>query len=125
MPVDPIGMDPYGISHARLVELTGCHPDTVRRWKRQRRIPRPWAVIVRLRLECALGALAAVWDGWTLRGEWLVSPEGSRFRPGQVRAIPYQCARISALERERRQVPVDVVEREQRDAPGARQKRRG
>jgi hypothetical protein len=101
VPVDSIGMDPYGIPLEQLIELTGCHPDTARRWKRQRRVPRPWDVIIALRLSCDLGALAADWRGWKLQGAELVSPDGVAVRVAQVLAIPILLQLVSALERER------------------------
>lgn len=94
-------MTPYGIPLARLIELTGVHPDTARRWKREQYIPRPWDLIVQLRMQAPLGELAQPWDGWHLRKDLIISPEGWSFTPGQVRAIPLRDQLIRELQRER------------------------
>lgn len=47
-----------------------------------------------------LGAVSASWAGWrVIRGE-LVSPEGWRYRPSELYALPILRERVRALERE-------------------------
>jgi hypothetical protein len=49
-----------------------------------------------------LGAIDDGWRGWRLiRGE-LVSPEGWKYRPGELYALPILRERVRALERETR-----------------------
>jgi hypothetical protein len=50
-----------------------------------------------------LGTVSAPWRGWRLiRGE-LVSPEGWRFRPGDVLAGPIRAQQLRELERRDRE----------------------
>ena len=74
------------IHDAHLVELTGVHPVTVRRWKKLVRLPCWLERLVRV---CVHGELADVdpaWRGWRLIAGELVSPEGWTYTPGAVRA---------------------------------------
>jgi hypothetical protein len=96
-PKDPT----YGLSVTLLAALASVHPDTARRWKREKRIPPPYDFLVQLRNRCDIGSLSEPWFGWVLRKGLLVSPEGTGVTPGQVRAIPIQLQLIRALERER------------------------
>jgi hypothetical protein len=71
-----------------LAQLTGAHPTTARRWKRLKALPRWLAILVRVVLEGELADVSAEFAGWCIRHGELVSPEGSRFTPGQIRALP-------------------------------------
>lgn len=93
------------IHDAHLVELTGVHPVTVRRWKKLARLPRWLERLVRVCLQGELGEIDRAWSGWrVVRGE-LVSPEGLSYSPGAVRASTLWRARaleLGALERRSR-----------------------
>lgn len=78
----------YGISELRLIQVTGAHRSTVRRWKLGRSIPRWLSFVVRLCVQGELEDFDPAWRGWRIvRGE-LVSPEGTAFTPGAIRAGP-------------------------------------
>lgn len=74
------------IADERLVELTGAHVTTVRRWKRKARLPRWLARLVRVCLAGELDDVDRAWRGWKIRNGELVSPEGASYTPGAVRA---------------------------------------
>jgi hypothetical protein len=90
---------------ARLVELTGAHPVTVRRWKKLARLPRWLERLVRVCLQGELGEIDPAWNGWRIvRGE-LISPEGRSYSPGAIRASTLWRARaleLGALDRKSR-----------------------
>jgi hypothetical protein len=92
----------YGISAALLVHLTGAHRTTAARWKRNPRIARWLERLVRVCHQGELGEIDSTWSGWRLEGGELVSPEGWRFTPGQIRVIPFLHAQIRTLRAERR-----------------------
>jgi transcriptional regulator with XRE-family HTH domain len=83
----------------RLCKLTGRHPTTVRRWLRTNKFP-PWVAKLQ-ELAADLGEIERAWRGWALRCGELVSPEGWRFTPADVRSIPFLRAHIEALQIER------------------------
>ncbi len=74
------------IHDAHLVELTGVHPVTVRRWKKLARLPRWLERLVRVCIRGELDDVDRAWRGWTIRNGELVSPEGLTYTPGAVRA---------------------------------------
>jgi hypothetical protein len=103
------------IHDAHLVELTGVHPVTVRRWKKLAQVPRWLERLVRVCLRGELGEIDRTWSGWRIvRGE-LVSPEGWRFTPGAVRASylwKQRAIEYGALDyRGRRLIEADPVNR--------------
>ncbi|HET8638404.1 MAG TPA: VC1465 family Xer recombination activation factor [Acidobacteriaceae bacterium] len=68
------------LSRKACAEYLGCSVSTVRSWDRGlNRVP--WSAVRLLRLLRLgdLGALESSWDGWSLRGDRLVSPEGHSF----------------------------------------------
>jgi len=93
------------IHDAHLVELTGVHPVTVRRWKKLARLPRWLERLVRVCLQGELGEIDRTWSGWRIvRGE-LVSPENLTYTPGAVRASTLWRSRaleLGALDRKHR-----------------------
>lgn len=93
----------YGISIQKIVETTGVHVTTARRWKRTGDVPQRWRRFVDLVVNGNLGALAATWSGWTLTDSELVTPEGECLGPGQLRATRYHRALESELKRISRQ----------------------
>jgi hypothetical protein len=97
-------MEPYGIPAGELAKVCGVDLSTARRWKRAGRIPGRYHQLLALAQGHDLGALAPAWAGWTLRGETLWTPENQPVRPGDVRAMPYQEQRISALQSQLRRL---------------------
>lgn len=74
--------------------------------------------LLELTLEGELGAVAAAFAGWRLdarHGE-LVSPEGWRFTPGEIRAIPFRYGQIRGLQRQVRQLTAALDTRAERRA---------
>lgn len=92
-------MDPYGLPLELLIRAAGVSPDTARRWKRNGRIPALAARLVQLWCEGDLGALDRAWSGFTLRRGQLWTPYQFAVSPGEISAIPYRFAQLSALER--------------------------
>jgi len=98
-----MGTDPlYGVPVEVLRALTGAHLTTAKRWKRTRRYPRVLGLLIRLCVEGQLGAIARQWDGWSIRGNKLVSPEGWEFTPGEIRSIPFMHAQVAAYQARQR-----------------------
>ncbi len=93
----------------RLAEMTGRHPSTVRRWLRTQHFP-SW--LQRLeRFGSDLGEVAPPFRGWSLQRDAIVSPEGWRFTPAELRAVPFMHAQIAAYQaRERTHLQVDWIE---------------
>jgi hypothetical protein len=88
------------ITAENLVQLTGCHASTARRWKRLLRVPAWLERLVQLFIDGHLGELHGAWRGWHLvRGE-LITPEGRGLTPGQLYALPYLREQVRALELE-------------------------
>ena len=98
-----------GMLAARLAELTGRHPSTVRRWLRTQHFP-SW--VWRLeRFTMDLGAVAPPWCGWSLHRDTLRSPEGWLFTPAELRSVPFMHAQIAAYQaRERTHLQADWIE---------------
>lgn len=78
----------HGLSAEELADLTHSHVTTARRWLRARELPPVVGRCLTVLRTGDLGGLSAQWNGWTLRGGQLISPEGSTFTPGDVRAGP-------------------------------------
>lgn len=93
----------YGIPAPLIASACGVSVRTATRWKAKRRAP-AWATrAVRLLVDCELAPVSADWQGWRIAGGELVSPEGERFAPGDVRAIPWRRAQLAELERAARE----------------------
>lgn len=85
-----------GLLLQRLVDLTGRHPSTVRRWIRQNRFP-PW--VERLEhFRSDLGQVAPAWSGWSLHRDKIRSPEGLLLTPTDLRAVPVLHGQIRAYQ---------------------------
>lgn len=91
------------IHDERLVELTGAHVSTVRRWKRRAaRIPLWLQRLVRICVQGELADIDRAWRGWRIVRGHLVSPEGSSYTPGAVRAGHlWKCRALELGARER------------------------
>jgi hypothetical protein len=92
----------YGVPVALLVYLTGAHRTTCQRWKRAARVARWLERLVLVYLQGELGEIDRTWSGWRLIAGELVSPEGWRFTPGDVRVLPFLQAQIRTLRADRR-----------------------
>lgn len=92
--------------------------DTARRWKRHGRLPLGMHRLLELTRLGELGAIARAFAGWRLdarHGE-LVSPEGWRFSPGEIRAIPFRYGQIRGLQRQVRELVTAIEARADRRA---------
>jgi DNA-binding transcriptional regulator YiaG len=70
------------LSQRACAEFLGIAQGTVRNWDRGRsRVPKVVIRLLRLRRNGELGDLEPAWEGWLLRGDRLISPEGREFRP--------------------------------------------
>jgi hypothetical protein len=121
----------YGIGAEQLVEVTGAHLSTARRWKRLRRVPHWLQRLVSLCVFGDLGHINKAWDGWRIRGKLLISPEGWEFTFGEIRAIPFMHAQIRTYQLLQRSVQqadwIDqryVAPADMSEAPIARQIRK-
>lgn len=73
---------------AGLTGRLGVSVATLSRWKRTRRTPR-WALLLIAILSGDLTAIDPAFRGWLIRAGELVTPEGWRFSPGEIRSIPF------------------------------------
>lgn len=73
---------------AGLTGRVGVSAVTLRRWERTGRVPR-WALILIGLLAGNLEAIDPAFAGWLIRAGELVTPEGWRFTPGEIRSIPF------------------------------------
>jgi hypothetical protein len=103
----------YGLSVLLLVQITGVHIDTARRWKRAGKVPKKHAVQVALATEGDLGVIAPEWTGFRVKNGLLWTPEGLAVRPGDIRSIPYRAHQVLALEQElaKEREPKKLVQR--------------
>lgn len=92
----------HGIPAAHLARVAGVHLTTAKRWKRSRRMRRWLLLLVETCLRGELEPISRPWAGWRIHGKHLVSPEGWKFTPGQVRSIPFMHAQVAAYQAERR-----------------------
>lgn len=88
-----------------IADATGVDVTTARRWRRGAVTPPPPMVaLLRLMLHGDLGALSRAWKDWFVQGEELHGPDGLRFRPGEIMALPYLRQLNRALEAQSRGV---------------------
>lgn len=95
-----------GLGVMEIATICAVSTDTARRWKRRGQLPQGMHRLLELTLEGELGAIAPAFAGWRLdarHGE-LVSPEGWRFPPGEIRALPLRYGQIRELERQVREL---------------------
>lgn len=75
------------------------HPETLRRWRRRRRVPPVPALAIRL-LQGELGEISPTWRGWRLDGDgYLVSPEGETWTVPRLNAWAYERQILDDLRR--------------------------
>lgn len=92
---------PVYATDAWLMQVTGAHPSTVRRWRARRSYPLAVRRLAELELQGNLGLIHPEWEGWIInRDGVLVTAEGWTVRPGEIRGMALNYQRISALERE-------------------------
>lgn len=80
----------------RVCELCKVHRTTVTRWVNGTVTPPASALLV-LQLECSGQRPGPEWQGWRMHGEFLYSPAGDKFTPGDVLAAPWQVAANESL----------------------------
>lgn len=84
----------FGIRPDAIAQL--CHVDvvTARRWKSgESRIPYAAEVL----LSGDLGAFSKRWNGWKIRGDAIITPDGTVIKEGDVRAFPFIHGQMQAL----------------------------
>jgi hypothetical protein len=92
----------YGYPAEELADLTGVHVATARRWKRGDALPPVADRLLRLVLTGDLGLISRAWRGWRLAAGTLVGPDGITATPGEVLAIPFVRAQVSAYQARQR-----------------------
>lgn len=83
------------------IERTGAHPSTVRRWRRERRLPPALVRLAELEIDGRIEHIHGRWSGWIIdtRSGELVSPGGDRFTAGEIQALPITLQLLSELKR--------------------------
>lgn len=81
------------LSVATLVDLTGCHAATARRWRATGTCPPPVGRLLRILANRLLGSPG--WRGWQLIEGELVSPENWRYTAGEVLALTFLRAQLA------------------------------
>lgn len=69
-----------------LAQLCGVSLRTARRWKQRGAVPDRAARLAAVTVD--LGTIDAAWAGWQLSSGGLYSPDGWRFLPGEIQALP-------------------------------------
>ena len=92
--------DYTGLPVAHLPPFLPVHRETLRRWRRRRRIPPIPLLALRLRLEGDLGLISPAWTGWTLAQAQLVSPEGICWTADLLAAWHYERQLLASLQRQ-------------------------
>src|SRR5947209_2176449 len=109
----------FALRADELARLAAVHVTTARRWLRRRCAP-PLVERTLATLRAGeLGALSSAWSGWRLRCGVLISPEGSEFTPGEVRAAPLEHALVRELRRELTAATQALLSRQERRALAA------
>ena len=76
-----------GLTLEELQAITNRHPTTLRKYQRTNQAP---ASIVRLIAVYRTGKLPTMhssWDGWRVRGEVLIDPDGNEYVAAEIRSI--------------------------------------
>lgn len=93
----------------RAADALNVHEITVKRWY-SGEVVAPGPVLIALRtLAGKWGDQNKDWEGWTIHENWLWSPTGERFHPGDLLGRQYQRQLINHLERK-----VDLLEKKLR-----------
>lgn len=98
-----------GLSIKDIARICGVDLSTARRWKRGATYLPDAA---RKLLSRDLGHMDPAWAGWVLRRGVLISPEGLEATPGDVMAIQFTQAQLSAWRIEAHQLRKQVAELE-------------
>lgn len=84
----------------RVSRELNVHRTTIQRWQRSEvKIPGHQHQVIKMLLGDLPGTCGQ-WTGWRFRDGKLVSPEGTEFSQGEVRAIPLRLQLINQLDRE-------------------------
>ncbi len=87
----------YGIPSKEIARICNVDVATARRWKRGATLPTPAALMI---LSRDLGHLDPLWEGWTVRGGQIISPEGWKISRDDALSIPLMHGQIAALRRD-------------------------
>ena len=110
----------YGIPAERVAAMTGAHLTTARRWKRAARLPLWLTKLCRLLIDGELEEISGTFAGWRIHCDELVSPEGWRFTPGDVRSLPFLRQQLAhAKARARLPAQGDWISGDMETLPGA------
>jgi len=95
----------------RAAELLNVHLTTVKRWHAGEVVAQTPVLIALRTLAGRWGPTCKDWEGWTMAENWLWSPTGDKFHPGDLlgrqyerQLIRYQRRQIAALEAKLRRV---------------------
>jgi len=87
----------YGLPVSELARLCRISLKTANRWKSGQTGPPETALMI---LRGDLGCFHSAWDGWCIRDDKLISPEGWEAPMGEVRALPLMRAQIQTYQEE-------------------------
>lgn len=88
-----------GLSYAKAAEICGVHRRTISRWEKAGRCP-VWFVTLCRAYGGQLDALRDAgpqWQGWTMRNDYLLSPEGIKYSAYEINSIPWLWAMVGDL----------------------------
>lgn len=83
----------------RTANLLKVHTLTVRRWHSGEVCPGEPVLIALRTLAGRWGYENKSWEGWVIRGDWIWSPAGDKFHPGDLLGRQYQIQLIKHLQR--------------------------
>jgi|SRR5579862_1390479 len=100
----------YGLNIKEIARICGVSLKTAQRWKSGQTVPPKTALQVLIR---NLGCFHPGWHGWTINeAGQLVSPEGWQASPGDVLAIQFTQAQLSAWRLEAQRLKAELEARE-------------
>ena len=74
----------------RAAELLNVHLTTVRRWASGEVVAQTPVLIALRHLTGRWGEANKDWEGWVVRDNWIWSPSGERFHPGDLLGLRYR-----------------------------------
>lgn len=76
-----------GIKHKKLIELTGKHPSTIRRWIKENSAPKAVRLLVAIIAEGRPAASSEEWNEWRFWENELIDPFGNAVTPGEIKTV--------------------------------------
>jgi hypothetical protein len=101
----PVPPELFGLNISEIAALCRVSLKTARRWKLGTACPPRSAILL---LKADLGIFDPAWEGWTVRGGWMYSPEGWKSSPGDVRATNLQRSQIAIYQAENRRLKAEL-----------------